>query len=64
MTGNERRDAWAALQMISEAIEVLFGTTASLESEEGTLHRGPEYHHRAEGIIEALQRVAERKIKC
>ncbi len=61
MLVNERQDAWAALQMIGDAIEELFGPVASLESEEGTLHRGPEYHHRAEGIIEALQRVKERK---
>jgi hypothetical protein len=54
---SERRSAWASLQMVGDAIEELFGPIASLESEEGTLHRGPEYHHRAEGIIEALQRI-------
>jgi hypothetical protein len=52
--------AHAALRMIGDAVEELFGPIASLESEEGTLHRGPEFHHRAEGIIEALQRVAAR----
>lgn len=47
--------------MIGDAVEELFGPLASLESEEqGTFRRGPEYHHRAESIIEALQRVAER----
>ena len=58
MTVDERQDAWAALRMISEAVEELFSPIASLESEDATLLRGPEYHHRAEGIIEALQRTA------
>jgi hypothetical protein len=48
----------AALRMIGDAIEELFGPIANLESEDGTLWRGPELHHRAEAIIEALQRVA------
>lgn len=48
----------AALRMVSEAVYELFGPIASLESETGTLWRGPEPHLRAEAIIEALQRVA------
>jgi hypothetical protein len=52
---------WVALHMISDAIEELFGPSASLESEEATLLRGPEPHHRAEGIIEALRRVRDNK---
>lgn len=62
----ERDDRWremvqahgAAERMVSDAIEELFGPVASLESWEATLLRGPEPHHRAEGIIEALQRIA------
>jgi hypothetical protein len=45
--------------MVGEAIEELFGPVADLESEEGTLWRGPELHHRAEALIEALRKVAE-----
>lgn len=57
----EAQAAWAALRMIGDAVEELFGPTASLESEDGTIgQRGPEFHHRAEAIIEALQRVADR----
>lgn len=62
MKTNERQAAWAALRMIGDAIEELFGPVASLESEEATLLRGPEYHHRAEGIIESLQRVVNRVV--
>lgn len=50
----------AAIRMIGDGIEQIFGPLASLESEEATLLRGPEPHHRAEGILEALQRVAAR----
>ena len=50
----------ATMRMISEAVYELFGPIASLESETGMLWRGPERHHRAEAIVEALQRVAER----
>lgn len=55
----EAQAARAALRMIGDAIEELFGPAANLESEVGTIgQRGPEYHHRAEAIIEALQRIA------
>lgn len=60
MTFDERQNARAALRMIRDAIEELFGPTASLESEEATLLRGPLYTHEAEAIIDALQRVKER----
>ncbi len=51
----------AALAMIREAVEELFGPVASLESEEATMQlRGPELRHEAEAIIAALQRVAAR----
>lgn len=49
-----------ALRMIGESVEELFGPRANLESEEATLLRGPEPHHRAEAFIEALQRLAAR----
>lgn len=58
MPVNERKDAWAALRMVREAIGELFGPTASIESEEAVLLRGPEYHHEAEAIIDALRRVS------
>lgn len=47
----------SALHMIREAVGEIFGPVASMESEDATLLRGPEPHHDAEGIIEALQRV-------
>lgn len=47
----------AAQRMLRDAIGELFGPTASLASEEGVLHKGPEPHHEAEAQIEALQRV-------
>lgn len=50
----------AALRMVRDAIEELFGPVASLESEEAVLLRGPEPHHDAEAIIAALQRVKDR----
>lgn len=59
MQTDERQRAWAALRMIAEAVGELFGPVASIESEEASLLRGPEYHHMAEGIIEALQRVKD-----
>lgn len=49
----------AALHMVRDAIEELFGPIASLESEEAELLRGPEPHHTAEAFIAALQRVKE-----
>ncbi|MER9524037.1 hypothetical protein NKI96_10675 [Mesorhizobium sp. M0292] len=49
----------AALRMIREAVEELFGPAANLESEEAVLLRGPEPHHDAEAIIAALQNVAD-----
>lgn len=62
-----RREALAArsaLRMIGDAVEELFGPVASLESEEGTIRRGgPQYHHRAEGIVLALQRVADHQAR-
>lgn len=53
------REPRAALRMIREAVEELFGPIASLESEEATLLRGPELIHEAEAIVEALRRVAD-----
>lgn len=52
-------DATAALRMIREAVEELFGPYADLESEEATLLRptGPTYVSEAEAIIQALQNV-------
>ncbi|PBB41762.1 hypothetical protein CK222_21645 [Mesorhizobium sp. WSM3866] len=52
----------AAIRMIREAVEEIFGPAANLESEEAVLLRGPEPHHDAEAIIAALQRVAERRV--
>jgi len=57
LTQDERQRAWAALRMVRDAIEELFGPVASIESEEAVLLRGPEMHHEAEAIIAALQRV-------
>ena len=48
----------AAIRMVRECIEELFGSVASLESEDAVLLRGPEPYHDAEAIIAALQRVA------
>ena len=56
----EREEARAALRMVRDAMEELFGPLASLPSEEGVLHKGPEYHHEAEAIIAGLQRVCDR----
>lgn len=47
----------AAIRMVREAVEELFGPVASLESPDAVLLRGPEPHHDAEAIIGALQRV-------
>lgn len=47
----------AAMRMIRDAIEELFGVVASLESADAVLLRGPEPHHDAEAVIAALQRV-------
>lgn len=58
MQTEERKQAWASLNMIADAVEELFGPIASMESDEASLLRGPEFHHRAAGIIEALQRVS------
>lgn len=58
MSRDERRAAWAALRMVRDAIGELFGPRASIESEEAVLLRGPEYHHEAEAIIEALGHLA------
>lgn len=53
----------AAIRMIREAIEEIFGPVANLESLDATLEqRGPEPTHQAEAIIAALQRVAERQV--
>jgi hypothetical protein len=45
--------------MMREAIEILFGFTASLESEDAELLRGPEPHHTGEAFVDALKRVKE-----
>ena len=50
----------AAMRMVIDATEELFGAVASVESEDASLLRGPEPRHRAEGGVEALQRVAAR----
>ena len=57
-TTDQRQASWAALRMIRDAIGELFGPTASIESEEAVLLRGPEHHHEAEAIIDALKTVA------
>ena len=51
----------AALRMVRDAIEELFGSMANLESEEAVLRRGPEPHHRAEAMIVALQNVSHHR---
>ena len=53
-------EARAALRMVRDAVEELFGPLASLPSEEGVLREGPEFHHEAEAIIAGLQRVCDR----
>lgn len=58
MSDEERRAAWAALRMIGEAVGELFGPRASMRSDDTI---GPEFHHYAEAVIEALQRVAASK---
>ncbi|WP_445157604.1 hypothetical protein [Halomonas sp. E14] len=59
MGREEREAAWAALRMVRDAIGELFGPTASIESDEAVLLRGPEYHHEAEAQIAALKRVSD-----
>ncbi len=49
----------AALGMIREAIEELFGPAAGLESEEAVLLRGPEPIHEAEAIVATLRRLRQ-----
>jgi hypothetical protein len=56
---NEVQGGRASLRMIADAIGELFGPAASIESEDASLLRGPEFHHFAEGIVEALRRVAD-----
>ncbi|TIW25254.1 MAG: hypothetical protein E5V63_18400 [Mesorhizobium sp.] len=58
LTRDERLAAWASLRMVADAIGELFGPRASIESEDASLLRGPEFHHFAQGIVEALQRLA------
>lgn len=58
MARDERHAAWAALRMVRDAVGELFGPRASIEGEEAVLLRGPEYHHEAEAIIEALGHLA------
>lgn len=62
MTRDERQDAWASLRMIADAVGELFGPAASIESEDASLLRGPEYHHFAQGVVEALMRVRQSQI--
>lgn len=57
MPATERESAWAALRMVADCVGERFGPVADLESEEASLRRGPEYHHFAKGIVEALLRV-------
>lgn len=51
--------AWASLRMVRDAIQELFGPIASVSSEEAVscVTHGPELHHEAEALIEALKRV-------
>jgi hypothetical protein len=58
LSSDERADAWASLQIIRQAIGELFGPVASIESEEAVLLCGPEFHHEAEAIVEALTLLA------
>jgi hypothetical protein len=55
----ERLAGWAALRMIRDAVDELFGPVASLESEEDVLQRGPELHHEAQAIVDALGRIRD-----
>lgn len=50
----------SAMRMIRQGIEEIFGPIADLESEEATLLRGPEPHHEAEAILDALKRIEKR----
>lgn len=50
----------AALRMIRDAVEEIFGPSANLESAEAVLLRGPEPHHDAEAVIAGLQRVRDK----
>ena len=51
---NTLRDGWAALAMIRETIETL-GPPGALIAEEAVLAKyGPEYHHEAQAICDAL----------
>jgi len=56
MEMTERQAAWASLRMVANSIEEILGPIADMESDEATLLRGPEYHHRAEAIINSIQR--------
>ncbi|GLS34405.1 hypothetical protein SAMN04488498_12751 [Mesorhizobium albiziae] len=51
----------AALRMVREAIEELFGSMANLENEEAVLLGGPEPQHRAEAMIVALHYVSHHR---
>lgn len=54
----ERQEAWAALRMVRDAVETLFGPAADLPSEESVLTtRGPEFQHEARAIVDGLARV-------
>lgn len=48
----------AALRMVRNAVEELFGPYADLASEEAVLANGPEPHHEAQAIIDGLTHVA------
>lgn len=51
------QNATGTIRVIRAMIGEIFGPTASIESEDATLLRGPEPKHDGEAILEALQRV-------
>ena len=65
--GTVREDAWkrqaqdasSVILMIRAMIGEMFGQTASIESQDATLLRGPEAKHDGEAILEALGRVRD-----
>ena len=56
LSAGERRQAWAALHMVRDAMGELFGPLASIGDPDGV----PSYEREAEAIVAGLQRVAHR----
>tara|TARA_R110002126_G_scaffold290704_4_gene448316 strand:- start:16836 stop:17837 length:1002 start_codon:yes stop_codon:yes gene_type:complete len=53
----QAQQATSVIAMIRAMIGEIFGPTASIESQDATLLRGPEAKHEGEAILEALQRI-------